>query len=61
VEHQVNLFMGSDYNIELLFRAWKHTLGALHLLNLSEHGIALQFQVLLLASLLSGSIHSPLS
>ena len=27
-------------------------MGALHLLNLSEHGIALQFQVLLLASLL---------
>ena len=36
----------------MLFRAWKHTLGALHLLNLSERGIALQFQVLLLASLL---------
>jgi len=40
------------WQVELLFRAWKHTLGALHLLNLSEHGIALQFQVLLLASLL---------
>ena len=38
--------------VELLFRAWKHTLGALHLLNLSEHGMALQFQLLLLASLL---------
>ena len=40
------------WQVELLFRAWKHTLGALHLLNLSERGIALQFQVLLLASLL---------
>ena len=40
------------WQVELLFRAWKHTLGALHLVNLSEHGIALQFQVLLLASLL---------
>ena len=38
--------------VELLFRAWKHTLGALHLLNLSGDGIAIQFQVLLLASLL---------
>ena len=40
------------WQVELLFRAWKHTLGALHLINLSERGIALQFQVLLLASLL---------
>ena len=40
------------WQVELLFRAWKHTLGALHLVNLSEHGIAVQFQVLLLASLL---------
>jgi hypothetical protein len=38
--------------VELLFRAWKHTLGALHLINLSERGMAIQFQVLLLASLL---------
>lgn len=40
------------WQVELLFRAWKHTLGALHLINLSERGIAIQFQVLLLASLL---------
>ena len=40
------------WQVELLFRAWKHTLGALHLVNLSEPGIAVQFQVLLLASLL---------
>src|SRR5207253_11370759 len=40
------------WQVELLFRAWKHTLGALHLINLSERGIALQFQLLLLASLL---------
>lgn len=40
------------WQVELLFRAWKHTLGALHLVNLSEQGIAVQFQVLLLASLL---------
>lgn len=38
--------------MELLFRAWKHTLGARHLINLSERGMAIQFQVLLLASLL---------
>lgn len=40
------------WQVELLFRAWKHTLGALHLINLSGEGIAIQFQVLLLASLL---------
>ena len=40
------------WQVELLFRAWKHTLGALHLINLSERGIALQFQILLLASVL---------
>jgi hypothetical protein len=40
------------WQVELLFRAWKHTLGALHLINLSGDGIAIQFQVLLLASLL---------
>lgn len=40
------------WQVELLFRAWKHTLGALHLINLSGDGIAIQFQVWLLASLL---------
>lgn len=38
--------------MELIFRAWKHTLGGLHLINLSEAGIATQFHLLLLASLL---------
>lgn len=40
------------WQVALLFRAWKHTLGALHRVNLSEHGMALPFQVWLLASLL---------
>lgn len=40
------------WQVELLFRAWKHTFGALHLINLSGAGIAIQFQVLLLGSLL---------
>ena len=40
------------WQVELLFRAWKHTLGGLHLLNLSAAGIAIQFHVLLLAALL---------
>lgn len=40
------------WQVELIFRAWKHTLGGLHLINLSESGIATQFYILLLASLL---------
>src|SRR5919109_3291866 len=38
------------WQVELIFRAWKHTLGGLHLINLSEAGIAAQFHLLLLAS-----------
>lgn len=49
---QIVRFYAWRWQVELLFRAWKHTLGALHLVHLSEHGIAVQFQVLLLASLL---------
>jgi hypothetical protein len=33
------------WQVELLFRAWRHTLGGLHLLNLSAAGIANQFYV----------------
>jgi hypothetical protein len=40
------------WQVELLFRAWKHGLGALHLINLSEAGIAIQFHILLIASVL---------
>ncbi len=31
--------MGCDCHIELIFWAWKHTLGGLHLINLREDGI----------------------
>lgn len=37
------------WQVELLFRAWKHTLGGLHLLNLSAAGSAIQFHVWLIA------------
>ena len=47
------------WQVALLFRAWKHTLGALHLINLSEDEIAIQFQVLLLASLWWGVWQQP--
>lgn len=40
------------WQVELIFRAWKHTLNGLHLINLSEKGIAAQFYLLLLASML---------
>jgi hypothetical protein len=40
------------WQVELIFRAWKHSLGALHLINLSESGIAIQFHILLIASVL---------
>ena len=62
VEHQVDFFMGCDCHIELIFRAWKHTLGALHWINLSESGIEMQFHILMMASLLWASLHqSPLA
>lgn len=50
--HQIILLYAWRWQIELLFRAWKHTLGGLHLINLSEAGIATQFYILLLASIL---------
>ena len=50
--HEVVRLYAWRWQVELLFRAWKHTLGDLHLLNLSAAGIAIQFHVLLLAALL---------
>ncbi len=50
--HQIVLLYAWRWQIELIFRAWKHTLGGLHLINLSEAGIATQFHILLLASIL---------
>jgi hypothetical protein len=49
---QIILLYAWRWQVELLFRAWKHTLQGLHLINLSEKGIAAQFYLLLLASLL---------
>ncbi len=49
---QITLLYAWRWQVELIFRAWKHTLGGLHLINLSEAGIAAQFHLLLLASLL---------
>lgn len=40
------------WQVELLFRAWKHTLQGLHLINLSEAGIEIQFNVLLIGAML---------
>ncbi len=50
--HQIVLRYAWRWQVELIFRAWKHTLGDLHLINLSEAGIAAQFQLLLLAAIL---------
>lgn len=50
--HQIVLLYAWRRQVELIFRAWKHTLGGLHLINLSEAGIAAQFHILLLASIL---------
>jgi Transposase DDE domain len=49
---QIILLYAWRWQVELIFRAWKHTLNGLHLINLSEKGIAAQFYILLLASLL---------
>lgn len=50
--HQLVCLYAWRWQVELLFRAWKHTLGGLHLLHLGEAGIAIQFHVLLLGALL---------
>jgi hypothetical protein len=49
---QVIMLYAWRWQVELIFRAWKHTLGTLHLINLSEAGIEIQFHILLIASLL---------
>lgn len=49
---QIVMLYAWRWQVELIFRAWKHSLGALHLINLSETGIAIQFHILLIASLL---------
>lgn len=54
---QVILLYAWRWQIELIFRAWKHTLGARHWLNLSEAGIEMQFQILVMASLLWAFVH----
>jgi hypothetical protein len=59
---QVILLYAWRWQIELIFRAWKHTLGALHWINLSEGGIEMQFHILVMASLLWAFLHqSPLA
>jgi hypothetical protein len=50
--HDIVRLYAWRWQVELLFRAWKHTLSGLHLLNLSEAGIAIQFHMLLLGALL---------
>jgi Transposase DDE domain len=40
------------WQVELIFRAWKHTLKGLHLINLSENGIKIQFYVLAIGAYL---------
>lgn len=59
---QVILLYAWRWQIELIFRAWKHTLGAMHWINLSEPGIKMQFHILVMASLLWACLHqSPLA
>jgi IS4 transposase len=52
MEHQVNGFMGCDYNIELFFRWLTWVLGCRHLLSQSENGVRIQVSVAIIASLL---------
>lgn len=47
---QIVMLYAWRWQVELIFRAWKHSLGALHMINLSEAGIAIQFHILLIAS-----------
>lgn len=54
---QVILLYAWRWQIELIFRAWKHTLGAQHWINLSESGIEMQFHILVMASLLWAFLH----
>lgn len=49
---QITIIYAWRWQVELIFRAWKHTLGGLHLINLSEAGVCTQLYLLLLASLL---------
>lgn len=49
------------WQVELIFRAWKHTLSGLHLINLSEAGIEMQFYVLAIASVLWAAFQQCLS
>lgn len=49
---QIIMLYAWRWQVELIFRAWKHTLGALHAINLSEGGLQIQFHILLIASLL---------
>lgn len=54
---QVIVLYAWRWQVELIFRAWKHTFKALHLINLSEAGIEIQFHILLIASLLWTAFH----
>jgi hypothetical protein len=51
MEHQVNRFMGCDYNIELCFRWIKCVLGCRHLLSQGINGVRIQVYAALIASL----------
>jgi hypothetical protein len=57
---QVIMLYAWRWQVELIFRAWKHTLSQLHLINLSEAGIEVQFYLLLLASLLWAALQQQL-
>src|SRR5438477_10614406 len=52
MEHQVNRFMGCDYNIELFFRFFKHVLNCRHLLSHHTNGITIQVYMAIIACLL---------
>ena len=49
---QIIMLYAWRWQIELIFRAWKHTLKGLHLINLSENGIKIQFYVLAIGAYL---------
>jgi hypothetical protein len=52
MEHQVNCFMGCDYNIELFFKAIKQHLRIKTFLGTSENAVMTQVWVALITSLI---------
>jgi hypothetical protein len=58
---QIIMLYAWRWQIELIFRAWKHTLKGLHLINLSREGIQIQFYILAIASFLFALLQQELA